>query len=223
VKLVVATDIFGITTELVNWLQPIVETLQLEVVMVSPYAEDFLPVEAGMLDAVAPRADDHAYQSFLKHGGLDFYTQKLQHCAESQPQAFMALGFSAGAAALWQVSASSSSLFKQAVCFYGGQIRFSSDLQPKVPTTLIWAQESHFDVEALHLKLSQYPTVNSILTMYAHGFVNPHSTGFHQEAARQFQHRLIQMLMLGSESVVNKTDGFEQNLGKLIIRTKGSE
>lgn len=194
-KLVVATDIFGITTELVEWLHPIVEALELELELVSPYPASGAPV--------VPSSEAHAYQNFLKHGGLEFYSNKLQHCFESQSQAFSALGFSAGAAAVWRVSATSSTFIKQAVCFYGGQIRLNSDLQPQVPITLIWAQESHFDVDALHQQLRQYPNMNSIVTKYAHGFINPLSAGFHQEAASRYQRLLIEMLMLGSESVVN--------------------
>ena len=198
-KLVVATDIFGITTELVEWLRPIAESLNLELELVSPYPATVASTMEGQLAPVVPSSEEHAYQNFLKHGGLELYSKKLQHCFESQSQAFSALGFSAGAAAIWRVAATSSSSIKQAFCFYGGQIRLNSDLQPQVPTTLIWAQESHFDVDALHQQLRQYPYMNSIVTTYAHGFINPLSAGFHQEAASHYQHLLIEMLMLGAE------------------------
>ena len=198
-KLVVASDIFGITAELVDWLGPIVEACQLELELVSPYPEHLVSTKIAPFENNVQQTDEHAYQSFLTHGGLELYTQKVLRCVESQQQAFFALGFSAGAAAIWQVSATSSSFIKQAVCFYGGQIRFSCDLPTQAPTTLIWAEESHFDVEALHQKLRQYPTVNSMLTNYPHGFINQHSAGFQQEAANHYQSLLIKMLMLGSE------------------------
>ena len=78
------------------------------------------------------------------------------------------------------------------IAFYGGQIRHCVDVQPQVKTTLIWAQEAHFDVLNLHHQLAQRKLVSSVLTQYQHGFINPHSAGFNSEAASYYQQWLIE-------------------------------
>jgi dienelactone hydrolase len=190
-KLVVATDIFGQTPELQVWLTPIVQASGGELDVVSPYLQQ---CHADELVTSASTTDALAYQQFLAVGGSKAYTEKLQSHLDLQQAPFIAIGFSAGAAALWQLAAKPQPQLQQLIGFYGGQIRHGSELQPLVSTTLIWSQETHFDVTQLHQQLAQRPRVSSVLTHYQHGFINPYSAGFNSRAASNYQQWLIAKL-----------------------------
>jgi len=187
-KLFVATDIFGETPELLAWLAPIVQASGGTLELVSPYAA---PLAENVIAPTAGAADELAYQQFLTQGGLNAYVEKLQQHVQLQQEPFVAIGFSAGAAALWQLAASAQPGLQQLVGFYGGQIRHFPDLQPLVSTSLIWAEETHFDVVQLHIQLAQRALVSSELTPFQHGFINPHSKGFNSKAASNYQQWLI--------------------------------
>jgi dienelactone hydrolase len=183
-SLLVCTDIFGITPALQAWLAP----LTAQPLLLSPY------------DQMVEFSDDGtAYQFFTQQGGLTAYQQKLKQYLAQQQGPLVVLGFSAGAAVLWSamaigVQGQHGSQLQQAWLFYGGQIRLQPQLQPCCPTKLIWSQESHFDVAALHQQLSTTDLVDSELTCYAHGFLNPASQGYHPEAATHYQRWLTREL-----------------------------
>lgn len=178
--LLVCTDIFGITAPLQQWLSALPVTVEL----LSPY-----PQQQQFAD------DEAAYQFFTAQGGLALYQQKLTHWLQSRAEPVNALGFSAGAAVLWSAMAAQPKLpIKRSWLFYGGQIRQQAELQPQCPTQLIWAQESHFDVVALHQQLAAKPLVQSELTSYPHGFINPASRGYRPAAAASYQQWLASAL-----------------------------
>jgi len=189
--LLVATDIFGITPELNRWLDPIALACNATVVLVSPYPGS---LDADRMLSLSDITDTMAYQHFLAAGGLEPYRQKLQQQLSGFSEPVTAIGFSAGAAALWQLAAQPDSGLQRLVAFYGGQIRNFSTLQPLVATTCIWSEETHFDVAALHQELIRQPLVSSELTPYQHGFLNPYSAGFNQPAASHYQQWLINQL-----------------------------
>jgi len=198
-KLLVATDIFGETPELLDWLMPVVQAADLTLQLVSPYSMPFSDTAVSTALAASPERapDQQAYQRFMLQGGIDAYAKKLQLNFDAQHEDFIALGFSAGAAALWQLAAKPQLRLKQLFGFYGGQIRHCSELQPLVSTTLIWAQEAHFDVDQLHRQLQQMTFVQSNLTPYRHGFINPHSVGYNREAASDYQQWMIENVNCG--------------------------
>lgn len=206
--LLVCTDIFGINPA----LEAFFRDWQGELLLLSPYAkqQDFSD-------------DKQAYQYFQQHGGLDSYRQKLRltlHQLATAQQTVLAVGFSAGAAALWcelscergigagdkpgseQTTNSASAtqaapglqFVRQAFCFYGGQIRHFAELSPCCPTTFIWAQEPHFDVEALSGVIAQKHQVRCYLSRYKHGFINPKSAGYHKQGAAYYQRWLMSKL-----------------------------
>ena len=178
--LLVCTDIFGVTAALHHWLA----ALPVEVQLLSPYSQmqQFEHAQA-------------AYQFFTEQGGLPAYQQKLTQWLASQTKAVDALGFSAGAAVLWSaIAAQPKSPVKRCWLFYGGQIRQQPELQPNCPTQLIWAEETHFDVVALHQQLAAKPLVQSELTPYPHGFINPASSGYRSAAAASYQQWLATAL-----------------------------
>lgn len=189
--LLVASDIFGKTPELSHWLKPIAHTCNATLQLLSPYPES--PDASAMLTH-SGTTDAMAYQHFLASGGLEAYRQKLQQQLACFAEPVTAIGFSAGAAALWQLAAQPNSGIGRLIAFYGGQIRNFSTLQPLIATTCIWSEEPHFDVAALHHQLKQQPLVSSALTSYQHGFINPYSAGFNQQAAGYYQQWLINHL-----------------------------
>lgn len=201
-KLLVATDIFGETPELHAWLDPIATSLEMMLEFVSPYSNSQTPLltkQDVSSTQVQATPDTDAYQLFLQQGGMAGYLEKLQSIIKSQQGAYIAVGFSAGAAALWQLLAAPQAGLQQMIGFYGGQIRHSSSLQPLVATSLIWAQETHFDVEQLHYHLQRRRLVQSYLTSFQHGFINPYSAGYNHEAASDFQQWLTEHINTGSE------------------------
>lgn len=193
-NLLVATDIFGFQPCLQTWLEPIRQSLPddaAQLILVSPYA-----VSQSFAN------DDQAYQAFLQHGAMAAYVDKLQQQLQRLTQPYLALGFSAGAAALWQLAALPQPGLQRLICCYGGQIRHQPQLVPQVPVQLIWAQERHFSASALHQLLLDKPQISSELTSWEHGFANPLSAGYQPKAAA----RLQQWLMGGATGPFNAAD-----------------
>lgn len=177
-NLLVCTDIFGITPALQHWLAQ----LPAKLTLVSPYQQSY-----------QFEHDEAAYQHFSFEGGINAYQQKLAVVLSEQTQPWFGLGFSAGAAVLWSALSATGQQAdgcQRAWLFYGGQIRHQAQLQPLCPTTLIWAQEDHFDVVALHQQLASKAGLQSELTKYRHGFINPASSGYQQAAACYYQQKL---------------------------------
>lgn len=182
--LLVCTDIFGITAALQQWLAALPVTVEL----LSPY-----PRQLQFAD------DEAAYRFFTAQGGLAVYQQKLTNWLQNRAEPVNALGFSAGAAVLWSALGTQHQLpIKRSWLFYGSQIRLQAGLQPQCPTQLIWAQESHFDVAALHQQLAAKPLVQSELTSYPHGFINPASRGYRPTAAASYQQWMVSELQENS-------------------------
>jgi dienelactone hydrolase len=221
--LLVCSDIFGITPA----LQTFFTGWRDELLWLSPYRQQHYFSD-----------DQAAYHYFQQQGGLDSYRHKLrqtfyQLAVQQQQKHVIAVGFSAGAAALWCELASelgrglgsalrhkqeivaapelkgksanepptngfsfhTSALVQQAFCFYGGQIRHFAALSPSCPTTLIWAQERHFDVEALAGVVAEKHHVSSHLCRYHHGFINPYSNAYHKQGAAYYQRWLMTKLL----------------------------
>ena len=222
--LLVCSDIFGITPALKSFFSD----WHGELLLLSPYTQELHFAD-----------EKNAYQYFQQQGGLDSYRQKLrlmlvQLAAQQQhlQKNVIAVGFSAGAAALWCelgcelgselgcelrakqdsvpepelkgnpgierpencVSVNKSALVQQAFCFYGGQIRHFAALTPSCATTLIWAQEPHFDVQALAAVVAEKQHISSYLCRYQHGFINPKSAGYHKQGAAYYQRFLLAKL-----------------------------
>ena len=143
-----------------------------------------------------------AYSYFTEHVGLDDYVDKLIQVIQECPEEVTLIGFSVGASAIWQLSASTSKhkgkMAKGAICFYGSQIRHQTDLSPKFDIKLILPKnESHFDVCALQKLLDNKQRVTIIQVNYLHGFMNPHSNNFSQAGYAEY----VALLQQGSLSI----------------------
>lgn len=199
-RLLVCSDIFGVTNALYE--------------QVSQITDDYLLLAPASAESAAGSssclfADDQvAYQAFLAAGGLAIYQQKVAAALQVYQPSHL-LGFSAGAAALWQ-SASDAHLVgnvQQGLLCYGGQIRHLTELTPKCALTLLWADESHFCVEALSQQLASQlepqlapqldpnaAPVTQLHWAYGHGFINPCSKNYKAAAARLFWQQCGAML-----------------------------
>ncbi|MDX1539492.1 hypothetical protein [Arsukibacterium sp.] len=131
--------------------------------------------------------EQQAYAAYTEQCGHDNYASTVAR-AIVQP-ADLAIGFSAGASALWRaLSTPAAANIKQAMLFYPGQIHQYLKLTPDIPASIIFgASEPHFNVDAMLQLLSQKPSVSACKTMYQHGFMNQPSAAFSEEA---YQHYL---------------------------------
>ena len=137
-----------------------------------------------------------AYAGYSARCGHEAYATIAAQALQRSEQPFaLALGFSAGATALWRALAGADSRrLKQAILFYPGQIHQHIALQPAIPTQVIFGNsEPHFNVAAICQQLQQQG-VTAVSSGYQHGFMNPASGAF-DEAAYQQQLKKLKSLV----------------------------
>ena len=143
--------------------------------------------------------EQQAYAAYSAECGHDAYAAIAAELLQSSSQPFdLAIGFSAGATALWRaLAATYSSKLKQAILFYPGQIHQHLALQPQVPTQVIFGHsEPHFAVADICRQLQQQG-VTAISTPYAHGFINPASKAFDETGYQQYLAKLNAIVTAG--------------------------
>jgi len=164
--LLLATDVFGITPEVLA----LAEALGAEATLVSPHRE-----------TISFRSEAEGYAAFVQAGGVAAYAAHVCDVLAAQGVSFdLALGFSAGASALWLCLAKAAPwLPKRAELYYGSRIREHADLTPRCPTRLVFAErEASFDPAALAQRIRRRNLQAEIRPGSAHGFMNPLSPGF---------------------------------------------
>lgn len=183
--LIIATDIYGLTGH-TDRIAKLFSSHFKFIFTIDPYKGNRLKFQN----------DDQAYECYLKHCGIDYYTQRLVHLAKACEQTVSFLGFSAGASAVWRaVNALDSRRTHKSVCFYGTQIRNYTDLEQETPVTLIFPKrEKTFDLEQVKNELRGKENLDIIETEYEHGFMNRCSENFNEEAYNIFTERLPEML-----------------------------
>ena len=126
--------------------------------------------------------EQQAYQAFTQERGhLGYYQFGLAEVKKYQPD--IIIGFSAGANVVWRLAAEEGVSFQQALCFYPTQIRHFSELVPTSPLQLIFPNyEASFDVEAMAASLADTPNVSINMMPFGHGFMNPLSQHYQEEA-----------------------------------------
>jgi Dienelactone hydrolase and related enzymes len=165
--LLVATDVYGLTPE----VRALAEALGIAATFVSPHAD-------GRIFADEPEA----YAAFAAAGGVAAYAENVRRALASAPCPFtFALGFSAGASALWLCLAEAAlapHLPQRAVLYYGSRIREHAALRPRCQTRLVFAaREASFDPAPLADALRQSGLDAAVIPGSAHGFMNPRSPG----------------------------------------------
>lgn len=134
-----------------------------------------------------------AYAAFTEQCGHVAYTELVQQALQHQVD--IAIGFSAGATALWRGLGDKATQVKLARLYYPGQLHLHQNLVPNLPTQLFFgATEHHFNVDDIVRHLGGHNQVYTEKTPWQHGFMNPSSTSFSNEAYQQHLHQLLQML-----------------------------
>jgi dienelactone hydrolase len=179
-KILVTADIHGHTPE----LQTLVDDCCPGAQVLSPWAGEGCPF--------AREAEAHA--AFLAAGGLESYAARLTQVIAQTP--VFILGFSVGATAAWLYAAQPQSHpASRGMLFYGSRIRYYRELNPHFPVQLIFAErEAAFDSAALAANLARPDIRIEIVPGTAHGFMNPLSPGFSQQALSIYRERLHSIL-----------------------------
>lgn len=180
-RLVVLSDIFGLCAGLERLLADLSQA-DTVIDVINPYQK----IRKQFVD------EAQAYAAFTAQCGHDAYAAIAAQALQSCVQPFdLAIGFSAGATALWRaLAATYNSKLKQAILFYPGQIHQHLALTPQVPTQVIFGHsEPNFAVADICQQLQQQG-VTAISTPYAHGFINPASKAFDEAG---YQHYLTQL------------------------------
>ncbi|WP_022661810.1 dienelactone hydrolase family protein [Paucidesulfovibrio longus] len=122
-----------------------------------------------------PMTEQDAYARFLRDCGPERYAELVAARAEEWGgEPFCAVGFSAGAAAVWALACGTGPLPAHAFCFYGSGIRHMTERAPRCPVdAVIPCREPHFDVAALGRALAAHSNVTCHATPWLHGFMNP--------------------------------------------------
>ncbi|WP_445767218.1 dienelactone hydrolase family protein [Rheinheimera sp.] len=147
--------------------------------------------------------ETQAYSAYIEACGHDSYAAIAAQALQSHSQPFdLAIGFSAGATALWRaLTATYNSKLKQAILFYPGQIHQHLALTPQVPTQVIFGHsEPHFAVADICRQLQQQG-VTAISTPYAHGFINPASQAFAEAGYQQYLAQFHAAITTGATAV----------------------
>lgn len=179
-RVLIASDIFGITPE----LRALARRIDRAPVLVSPYG-DTLPAAAD---------EQQAYAAFQHAGGIAAYAGVLAAAIEAQrPQVLVA--FSAGATAAWLALARECLPIRCAMLFYGSRIRDYLDLRPTVPARLVFAEhETACDATALVDTLRRNGADAAVMPGTRHGFMNARSPGFDEAAMRRGVRETIALL-----------------------------
>ncbi|MAA96289.1 MULTISPECIES: hypothetical protein [unclassified Arsukibacterium] len=180
----IVTDIFGHCRGLEQLLQDLAEmghhqtpASRLNITVIDPYQQQTQSFSD----------EQQAYAAYSEQCGHDNYASIVARAIQQPVD--LAIGFSAGASALWRaLSTPAAANIKQAMLFYPGQIHHHLKLTPDIPASIIFgASEPHFNVDSMLQLLSQKPSVNACKTAYQHGFMNLPSAAFN---AAGYQHYL---------------------------------
>jgi len=172
-NIIVVSDIFGKTPALTTLAEDIGAMM-----IIDPYKG----VDMGFEN------ESKAYAYFVEQVGFEQYVSIVKQALRQQTDAMQSLvGFSIGAAAIWALSdAPEITNVHRGIGYYGSQIRNFTTVTPRFDIDLLFPEkEDHFDVLALQAELSQKKKVKITQTNYLHGFMNVHSTHYHEKAYRE--------------------------------------
>ncbi|WP_448213431.1 hypothetical protein [Colwellia sp. MEBiC06753] len=190
-KYLIATDIFGHTQALDEFIQALNLSGQVEI---------FCPYQAVTRTVIKPCFENEAtaYQYFTQHIGLDAYANALFDYISKQSEPVSLLGFSVGASVIWQIADKLSTdgicvdaksvvpTVTGALCFYSSQVRHMLTQNTSVPITFVFPKaEQHFDVHAVMATLAEKPLVKCGQVAFNHGYINQLSANFDIDGYQQ--------------------------------------
>ncbi|MFZ6767316.1 hypothetical protein ACO0LM_09535 [Undibacterium sp. Di26W] len=180
--LLIVTDVFGNTPAIASFARQ----FPLPCLIASPFSGETIQYPAETL----------AYHAFIARGGVAAYADRLSQLIQNHQSSLRyAIGFSAGASALWLNSANPAMAnLQQAILFYGSRIRDHRDIQPACPLRLIFAeQEAAFEPAELVSDLRQRGHVAELVKGSKHGFMNPYSSGFCLKTQEHYLQELLDL------------------------------
>lgn len=183
--LLIVTDVFGNTPAIASFARQ----FPVPCLIASPFSGEKTQYPAETL----------AYHAFIAEGGVGVYAEHLAQLIEANQSSLRyAIGFSAGASALWLNSTNPAMAnLQQTILFYGSRIRDYRDVQPVCPTRLIFAeQEAAFEPAELVADLRQRNHDAELVKGSKHGFMNPYSAGFCLKTQERFMKELLDMTQI---------------------------
>lgn len=176
-KVVIVTDIFGVTAAVLSLANSLMRK-QVQVEVIDPYDG----ANKAFID------EQLAYEAFITSCGHDSYFHKVKYAISSSLEDLVIIGFSAGATAAWRVMAchlNPKSLHFMG--FYPGRIRNYLNISPKYPCTIILPNhEDHFNISEVSSALTGIDNVFCINTEFGHGFISPSSYRYSKIGAEAF-------------------------------------
>jgi len=183
----IVTDVFGNTPA----VSGLIRQLDINAIVVSPWEDE----DCGY------RSEQDAYQAFIVEGGIARYANKLLAVLREQDALDFAIGFSAGASALWINSEDESMrTIQNAVLFYGSRIRDYRAIKPVCPTRLIFAeQEAAFAPSEVVSELNRSGHHAEIAKGTKHGFMNAYSRGCCVKSQTRYTAELVALIHASSK------------------------
>ncbi|MCH8619263.1 hypothetical protein [Undibacterium sp. TS12] len=180
--LLIVTDVFGNTPAVASFARQ----FSIPSLIVSPHHDEQVQFPNEQL----------AYHAFIADGGIAAYAEQLARQLEAHQSSLrFAIGFSAGASALWLNSGNTCmSTMEQTVLFYGSRIRDHREIQPLCPVRMLFAeQEVAFEPAELVNDLRRRNHDAELLRGTRHGFMNPYSSGFCLKTQERYMKELLAM------------------------------
>lgn len=154
---------------------------------------------AGQVYSYAEAAEAHL--NFMQNVGFDLATQRILSLGleyRALYQKVFLVGFSVGATTAWLCS--QDRIFDGAVGFYGSRIRNYTEVNPSCRTLLFFPrQEASFSVDLLLEQLAGKKHVHAERIDALHGFADPWSEYYCQDACEKTFKR-------GLQFILNQTD-----------------
>lgn len=163
-RVIIAADIHGVTTELRSMMEPVASGA----IYLSPWDTDACPFDN----------EREAVSEFISRRGIESYAEKIALTATDEPAYIV--GFSVGASAAWLYSASSRCHpNSEATLFYGSRIRDYSSRVPGIRVTAVFAEtEPSFSSAKIATAIAGDNVSTFIEPGTFHGFMNPRSANY---------------------------------------------
>ncbi|MBH9966089.1 dienelactone hydrolase family protein [[Bacillus] enclensis] len=150
-------------------------------------------------------SEEEVYKSFFKYVGFERAAAQIKGTVEENRRKYkyiFVVGFSVGATSAWLCSDHEG--VSGVLCFYGSRIRDYVEVKPASPALLFFSnKEKFFDVHPLITQLekkgSEYIDIH--LFDANHGFANPYSKAFCQEAFDESFSILKEVITTPAEAV----------------------
>lgn len=183
--LLLAADVFGATDD----LRRFAAALAADAMVISPHADGRVFAD-----------EAQGYAAFIQGGGVAAYAERLAQNLATRPAFDLAVGFSAGASALWLCLGDPDRRARfaeprRATLYYGSRIRDAAHLRPRAAARLVFAErEASFDPKPLAATLRAAGLDATVIDGSAHGFMNPLSPGYDARLCARETARLAALL-----------------------------